>query len=596
MALNDLNKNNWDTEFQKSEKDYSGIYSKIDNFSKPVFWTIIVAFILVAAGIGFFFYSYFINRDIAFSLNTPRNTLSGAPFNIDVGVKNNFNNSLNDVKISLVLPDGAFFAEESQEKRFYDKNFGDLEKGSYFQERIPVIIISDSQVVKKFSVKISYYTPALGSKARFEQVKTVDISTEEPAIKLDISAPKKILNNEDFEVEISYQNISNVQFENVKLKLEYPSFFIFKNSTMAPSLGNETWEFNSLPANGSNGNFIITGKVINSNESLNNFEIKCEIIAEVLGQRYSINKKSAQLNIATSPLTINISLNNDVNYIVFLRNTLRYKINYHNSSDVGLNDVIITAKLTGEVFDFKSLTGNGFFESKNNTITWNVANTPELKIINPNNGGYVEFQIQAKENYPIKRQSDKNFTLNVSAEISSPTVAHGVTSDKTINFTNLKNNVSGAVTIIPKLFFYDPSSGISNKGQLPLVVNKSTNFTIHWTIINYSTDISDIKISGFLQSGIRWTGQVKSNINSLPSYNERTNEVTWNIDKILATQGVISSPIEAIFQIEATPNITQANQLMPILSKTTIQAMDNFNNKILINSATAISSEAIVGQ
>ncbi len=596
MALNDLNKNAWGTEFQKSKKDYSEIYSKIDSISRPIFWTIIAVFILVAAGIGFYLYSYFVNRDIAFSLNAPQNTLSGVPFSVDIGVKNNFNNSLNDVKISLVLPDGAFFAGESQEKRFYDKNFGDLDKDAYFQERIPIVIISDSQAIKKFNVKISYYTPALGSKARFEQTKTVDVSAKEPAIKLDISAPQKILNNEDFEVEIRYQNVSNIQFENVKLKLEYPIFFTFKNATIAPFSENDNWEFGSLPANSDGGNFIITGKAVNSNESLNNFEIKGEITAEILGQKYSINKKSAQLSIATSPLILNISLNDNLNYIASLGDTLKYKINYHNSSDVGLNDVVITAKLTGEVFDFKSLIGNGFFDSKNNIITWNVANTPNLKVVSPGGSNYVEFQIQTKEDYPIKKQSDKNFTLNVAAEISSPTVAYGVTSDKTISFASLKNNVSGAVIIIPKLFFYDPSSGISNKGQLPLRVNQPTNFTIHWTVTNYSTDISNVKISGFLQSGVHWTGQVKSNINSLPSYNERTQEVVWNIDKVLATQGIVLSPIEAIFQIEAIPDITQTNQLMPILSKTTIQAIDNFNNKILTNSAATLSSEAIVGK
>ncbi|MFH1347038.1 MAG: hypothetical protein ABIH10_02200 [Spirochaetota bacterium] len=596
INLKNSEKVGWSEDAPKTEKSDSKIYSKIDKISKPVFWVAIAVFVLAAAGTGFYFYSYLVNRDIAFTLNAPQNVLSGVPFNIEAEAKNNFNNALNDVKISLVLPDGAFFSGESQEKRYYDKNFGDLEKGVNFQERIPVIIISGSQKIEKFDVKISYFTPALGSKARFEQTKTVEVSVGESALKLDISTPKKVLNNEDFEIEIYYQNISSIQFENTELKLEYPNFFTFKNATLAPSSGNNVWKLNSLPAKGTEGSFIISGKAVNSNDSLSNFEIIGELTAEISGQKYSINKKSAQISIASSPLVLSISLNNSKNYVASLKENLKYKISYRNSSDTGLNDIVITAKLTGEIFDFKTLSGNGFFDSKNNIITWNVANTSNFRILNPGGEGYVEFQIQTKENYPIKRQGDKNFTLDISAEISSPTVPYYVSSDKTISFANIKNNVSGAVAIAAKVFFYDPSSGINNKGQFPPKVNQPTNFTIHWTITNYSTDISNVKISAFLQSGVRWTGQVKSSINSTPSYDERTQEIVWNIDKILATQGVILSPIEAIFQVEATPDITQTNQPMPLLGQTIIQAKDDFNNLVLTNSTTPLTSGANVAQ
>ncbi len=605
IPTDDLNKNEinlknpekigWGGDAPRTGKFNLNIYSKIDKISRPVFWTALAVFVLTAAGIGFYFYSYLVNRDIAFTLNAPQNVLSGVPFDIEAGAKNNFNNSLNDVKISLVLPDGAFFTGENQGKRYYDKNFGNLGKDANFQERISVVIIPGGQTLK-FDVKISYYTPALGSKARFEQTRTVEVSADEPALKLDISAPQKILNNEDFEVEIRYQNISNIQFENTKLKLDYPSFFTFKSATVTPSSRNNIWKLGSLLAKGVEGNFTIKGKVVNPNDSLSNFEIIGELTAEISGQKYSINKKSAQLNIASSPLILNVSLNNNPNYIASLRDILRYRINYRNSSDIGLNDIVITAKLTGEMFDFKTLVSNSFFDSKSNTITWNVANTPNLRVINPGGEGYVEFQIQAKEYYPIKRQSDKNFTLNVAAEISSPTVPYYVSSDKTISFANLKNNVSGAVTITAKALFYDPSSGINNKGQLPQKVNQPTNFTIHWALTNYSTDVSNVKISAFLQSGVRWTGQVKSSINSVPSYDERTQEVIWNIDKVLATQGVILSPIEAIFQVEATPNVTQAGQNMPLLGQIMIQAKDDFNNIILNNSASPLTSGTNIAQ
>jgi len=591
MPLNDLNKNEinlkdseeigWKEGFTGSTESGSKIYSKIDKISKPLFWALFVIFVLVAAGIGFYFYSYFLNRDIAFSLSAPQSVLAGVPFDIEAGTKNNFNNALNDVRISVILPEGTFFSGENKEKRFYDKSFGTLEKDANFQEKISIIALPGSQTLKKFNVKISYYTPALGAGSRFEQTKTVEVFIGESALRLDVIAPQKVLNNEDFKIEIHYRNMADINFSNVELGLNYPDSFIFKSSTIVPSGKNNTWFLGDLPKNGSEGSLVITGRVVSSDKSF--FEIKGDLLAEISGQEYLISEKTAQLNIASSPLILSVSIGDKRDYIVSLRENLRYKISYRNSSDVGLNDVIITAKLTGEMFDFKTFSSNGFFDSKNNVITWNVANTSNLRMIGPGADGYVEFQIRTKEDFPIKRESDKNFVLSVAAEISSPTVPYQVSSDKTISFANLKNNVSGAVSISASALFYDPSSGINNKGQFPPKVNQPTNFTVHWEITNYSTDVSNIKVNAFLQSGVRWTGQVKSNINSLPSYDERTQEVVWNIDKILATKGIISSPVEAIFQVEATPNVIQTGTNMPLLGQTTIRASDDFNKINLMN-------------
>jgi len=186
--------------------------------------------------------------------------------------------------------------------------------------------------------------------------------------------------------------------------------------------------------------------------------------------------------------------------------------------------------------------------------------------------------------------------LKVGAEISSPTVPNYVASDQTIGLADLQTKVAGEIAINSQALFYDSGSGFSNSGSFPPKVNLPTNFTIHWAVTNYSTDVSKVKIKAFLQSGVRWTNQVKSNINSIPTYNERTQEVIWLIDRIPATKGVVSNPVEAIFQVEATPNITQFKQQMPLLSATSIQASDEFANVGLQSSANALDSGVAVTQ
>jgi len=207
-------------------------------------------------------------------------------------------------------------------------------------------------------------------------------------------------------------------------------------------------------------------------------------------------------------------------------------------------------------------------------------------LVQPGADGFVEFEVKTKNYYPIKRVSDKNFVLKVEAEISSPAVPYYVAADQTIGLAELKNKVAGDIKINSQASFI--------KGNWPPKVNKPTTFDIHWTIVNYSTDVSKIEVRAFLQAGVVWTGQVKSNINTVPVYNERTQEIVWSIDRLTATKGITSKPVEAIFQVIATPNITQINQRMPILSETNISGIDEFTNIKLKNTAPDIESNLAV--
>ena len=394
------------------------------------------------------------------------------------------------------------------------------------------------------------------------------------------------MNNEDFEIEINYQNISDIDFSNVELELQYSKSFIFSDADPKPSANNNLWKIGNLAKKSPAKVIVFSGKALGAEQSF--FEIKSVLRAEFAGQKYLINEKIISVNIAPSPLFLNISVNDQPNYLAFPNGDLKYKIIARNNSDIGLNDMVIKARLVGEMFDFKSLKTGGFFNSKDNTITWNVANSPELRLFSPNSEGWNEFEIRLKDSYPIKRIGDKNFVLKIEAEISSPTVPYYVASDKTIGFAKSEIKVAGFAVISAEADFL--------KGFSPPKVDKPSTYLIRWAIANYSTDISNIEVKAYLQSGARWLGQAKSNTNSIPSYNERTQEIIWLIDKIPATKGIISKPIEATFQIEVTPNTIQIGQNLPLLSETTFRAFDEFAKIELKNTAKDLNTQLYVSQ
>jgi len=109
-------------------------------------------------------------------------------------------------------------------------------------------------------------------------------------------------------------------------------------------------------------------------------------------------------------------------------------------------------------------------------------------------------------------------------------------------------------------------------------------------ITNYSTDVSNVKVQAYLGPGVKFTGVVKSELEFLPEYNERTKQVTWTIDRIPAATGVLSKPLEAIFQIEATPDITKLGKYQTLIQDTYIQALDEFTSLKISDTAPAVTT------
>jgi uncharacterized repeat protein (TIGR01451 family) len=585
FTINKYQNLNFDTQESSSNALLNTIL-KISQAGKWLFWFLIIVTILAIGSSAFYIIQYLKGSDVNLALQGPNNILIGVPFELNAQFINNSNKPLKNVEFSIILPEGTMLAQNlDNNKRVFNYNAGDLEQGATAETKIKVIAIKNSESIRKFTFVVSYYLASLGDTAKLSKETYWEVRVQEPAITLNLNAPQKILNNEIFEIKLEYKNIANIDLQNAEISIALPNNLTVQNIIPTPLTAN-TWHFSNI-SKGAGGTITIQGKIQGANSSF--FEIKS--IAKVSGS--IINEKSANIYITPAPLSLNIKLNDQDDYIASPDETLKYTIYYKNNSDTNFNNVVIKVNLSGEMFDYSRLQTNGFFDSKNKTITWNVANTPSLQLIAPNGEGSVSFDISTKTNYPIKRLTDKNFVLKLEAEISSPTVPYYVSADKTLTLTTFTTKIRGQANIAAKLFFKDPNNGFENYGPLPLKVNNPTTLNVHWLITNYGTDIENINIKAFTMGGVRLTGKIKSNVASLPIYNQATGEITWTIDKILATKGIISQPIEAIFQIEVIPNIIQINQPMPLISETKLTAQDSFTGSQITYSLPALTSQNI---
>lgn len=520
--------------------------------------------LLAIGGVAYYYISeYYKTKDLVFSAETVDNVLIGRPFDVKVHIENRSQATLRDAKVFLSLPDGVIGIGNDTGRQTVEESLGDMGAGEMLEKTYTIAVVKDEQSTKKIDANFSYLPENINT--RFERQETLEVHVGQPAISLDFTTPQNVFSTENFDIGMRYRNISDIEFKDMKIKLVLPDKVTLKSTSIKPDIGNATWNVASLAPQAEN---MITAKAAFEGASQDFFEVKAQAVVILNGQEYVINEKSANLGIAASPLSLAIVANNDPNYIAHPGDSITYTLKYKNNTEVGLNDAIVQAKLTGDMFDMASLRSKGAFNSITNTVTWNAAAIPELKSIDPGKEGSIDFTIQTKQTYPIKRMFDKNFVLKVNGEINSPTVPYNVASDRTVGLAVNETKVGGDIGF---------DATIERVAGTPAPkVNVPSKYDVTLDIANYATDMRGITVSGSLQPGVKWTGVVKSNSGGVPTYNDRTGEIAWTIDKIIATKGVISAPTEATFQVEVTPNITQIGGAIQVTSDMNLTATDDF--------------------
>lgn len=415
------------------------------------------------------------------------------------------------------------------------------------------------------------FTPSNGT-AQLSMKNQIGVNITAAPVLLSIIAPQNAANGDSVTYVIDYKNLDIRQLTNVQIKAEFPEGFIPKVSEPSPSEGESIWYIGNLEANQS-GKITVQGRIKG-----NAGDTKDLIVS--LGHKGNdsdlvvYSKQELSTRIVSPVLTIKQSLDGKTNDIVNAGEVLKYVIEFENTGSIGLRDAIVTAKIDGKVLDFSKLSvDKGSFDGSNNTITWKASDFPALAIINPKAKGQLKFSIPVLPIIPVSNGSDKNYFITSMAKIDSPDIPTPVNANKVIGSNQTELRLASKVLFSVKGFYND--SIIKNTGPMPMNSGQETTFTLHWLVSSVSNDITEARIQSFLPTGVRWTGQVFPSGEKI-SYNQRTNQIIWEIGNVPAGTGILNKPREIAFQVAITPQANQIGQPIPLLNKSLFVAKDAF--------------------
>lgn len=389
---------------------------------------------------------------------------------------------------------------------------------------------------------------------------------------LEVSAPQQAVDGDGLEYVIDYQNIDTRIIKDIRVQVDFPQGFQFSTSQPQASEKESSWYIGNLEA-GQTGKIRVQGQIKGLDGEGKNISVSLGHIGTD-NKFIAYSKQEVTTRIVSPVLKIAQKMEDKVDDVVNAGELLKYTISFENTGDIGLRDAIISAEVSGKILDFSKISvENGSYDGNKNIITWKASEVPDLLNINPKARGAVHFSVPIKNVIPVENKLDKNFIVSSVAKIDSPDIPTPIDANKIIGSNKLELRLASKALFDVKGYYTDEK--IKNSGPLPMEVGKETTFGIHWSIINVSNDLAGAKVVSALPNGIRWTGQVYPNDEKI-SYNERTNQLVWEIGDVPAGTGVFGKTREIVFQVGVNPQVNQIGEGVPLVNKSIFTATDTF--------------------
>jgi len=507
--------------------------------------------------------------------------VSGDEVKYAVGGKNNTNLTLYNLQLTFRYPEDALPLEG---KNFIETiELSDLEPGQEVRIEFTARLIGLKGDKEKAEAELSYNPGNLSS--RFSNKAEFETEIVSVPLILNFDLPEKLVSGQSFDFSLVYSNQSDVSFNNLQVKMEYPKGFVFELSQPAPFDGDDVWSLGNLVA-GEQRKIFIKGTI--SGEENENKAFKAQI-GENREEFITYAETAGTIQISQSPLSISQTVNNSTDYIAEVGDILKYDIKYENTTDVGIRNIFINVKLDGEALDFSTLDAQpGSFNGGNNTISWNASSLPDLEFLEPHQGGKIDFSIKIKDSLPISSFADKNFVVVSAAAIDSENAPLSLEKIEITGQNKLTTKILTHLTLQAQAFYYDDE--IANSGPIPPQVSQKTTYTVKWRLVNRNNDLSEVKISAYLPPHVEWTGVKKPSDADL-SYNPQTGQVVWQVGNLSAGTGVLSPVQQVAFQIAITPAITDVGNLIELIDQSKVFGYDNFVGQELTDTARAVDSD-----
>lgn len=487
------------------------------------------------------------------------------------------NNNLVELEDTVAFVEGPFLGKlvqsdevEIQNDRLARKKLGTINKKGSKKFFVEVDFLASKQDQTYINVRLEYQPKNFSS--QFSAKASKDVLVYPSSLSLKIVPTSQAASGEKIMIEAFIKNESELARENIFVEINYPEEFSFLAGEPEPNTGNNRWLIKKIGPR-EERKIKIEGTLDGLYETVK--QIHGALKEEYSGGERVIFEAEAVVKMVTDRVVLQQVVSQES---VYAGGNLTYNIFFRNSSPVPLRDLILTQHISSAVINKELIqpANGGFYNSRENTITWKASDVPELKVLEPNQQAKVSFTVALQDNLPTKSKEDKNFKIVSQAEIHSLDIDSPIGHNKKIFSSNKEVSVNSKLILEREIVQKDEI--ISTEGPIPMEVDKETTFLVKLKVLNTSNDLKNVILKTSLPSGVAWKNQVEPT-NSGVEFNERTNEMSWLIGTVEAHTGFSKPALSLVFKVGITPSQNQIGYSPELLNALIISADDTFTKK-----------------
>lgn len=422
------------------------------------------------------------------------------------------------------------------------------------------------------------YTPERTT-ARYDVTARAATTITSSPITIDIESPIEIVNGNLMDIAVKIQNTSTNELSQLKFVFDAPEGFSLSSAEPRASHSN-VWLIDHV-APQSEMIIHIRGGLDAPIGSIQSFH--AEVGTQEGSNAYiSYANETYAPRITQSPITVHQTIIGNDDSAVYAGEQLRYKVTFTNDSATPLRDAIVTVNIDSTVLNFATLElgDAGDYDQANHRIIWKASDVPALKVLEPRESGELFFSVPVVENFSIQDVNDHHFSITSVASIDSVDIPSMLRENKTVLSNVLTVSVAG------KVILTSTSEYVSDAKILK--VGEKTVYKVTMKIDSINNDITETTVHIPLPTHTTFEGTDAKEL----TYNERTNELTWDVGTVTHGAGIISDPATVSFNVGIVPSVDQIGTIPVLVKEQILSAMDQFADVQVKEKASAIRTDS----
>ncbi len=548
---------------------------------------------LVVAGLLFFVISVVISssvlifgnnnisaENITLAVTGPFTIGGGEVLPVQVGITNSNAVDIESATLIVEYPRGTQSTGDAPlELRTERLALDKVASGETINVPLRAVIFGEENDEKSIKVSIEYRVQ--GSNATFfKEADPLRFKISSSPVNMSVTALRKVSSGQETEVTISITSNAPTTLSEVLVLAEYPLGFDFTSSEPAPNSAQNAWLIANLEPEETR-TIIIKGIVVGkkSDQYAINFSVGVPSPRDKQTLTSIFATAQTEFEIEQPFLAVNLEMAGKTNDTVVLEPGQRTgaTIEIQNTLDDTIYDLVVEVQLGGNALsDLEVGPPNGFYDSLNNKIIWDISNAPELAELFPGKKTRLSFGIEPSSN--VSQTPQITFDVNVKAR----RVSESQVTETLLGTAQSVIKVASAPTVRSDVGY---NNGVFNdSGPIPPVAEKETKYTISLMVENGTNNISEVVTTATLPSYVQWLDQTSGSGNI--SFDEAKRLVTWRLNSVDANAAAFAS-----FQVSLVPSKSQINTTPTLLGQQRLRANDKFTGTVVRAVNPAITTE-----